>query len=105
MSDMTRAPIRSACWRVHLIGGVERQFFWWVVLVAFAACGVSWLSGAWYLTWFIVPASVAIIEVCRRATLEDPMALRVWLRWVFEPNRVPASGRFDSQPHRTTRLR
>lgn len=95
MKAWTRAPIRSACWRVHLVAGVERTFFWGIVLAAALAGGLGWLAGAWYVLLAILPATFAALELLRRATIEDPMASRVWWRWVREPSRVVAVGRFD----------
>jgi len=105
VSDWTRAPIRSACWRVHLIAGVDRNFFWFVVLGTFAACGIGWLTGFWYVTLVLMPAAGVTLELGRRATIEDPMAPRVWLRWVFEPAYVAAVGRFDRRSVGATRRR
>jgi hypothetical protein len=100
----TRAPIRSACWRLHLIGGVERTFFWSIVLSSLLACGAAWFADLSYLLPFIVIGAISALELCRRATIEDPMATKVWLRWIFEEREVTAVGRCD-QPSKGSRRR
>lgn len=97
MSVWTHAPIRAACWRVHLVGGVPRELFWPISLSAFGAGGISWLTLGWYVGVAIFAACLGVLELCRRATREDPMATSVWLRWAFEPTRVAAVGRFDQR--------
>jgi Type IV secretory pathway, VirB3-like protein len=95
MRESARAPIRAACWRVHLVGGVDRTLFWWIVLGAVLASGIAWFAGVWYLALGIIPGTAATLELCRRATEEDPMAPKIWLRWVFEPRSVAAVGRLE----------
>jgi hypothetical protein len=83
-----------------MIGGVERGLWWWITLSSILASGIAWFAGVWYLAVPIFVGAGALIEFFRRATAEDPMASRVWVRWVFEPVYVAAVGRFDRRKRR-----
>lgn len=92
-----RAQIRAALWRRHLIAGVDRNFFWALSLTS----GVSSLALVMVADplWIVVVLFVAItvLELVRRATQKDPMAMRVWWRWVREDPRYAPNGRFDQR--------
>jgi uncharacterized membrane protein len=101
----TRAPIRSACWRLHLIGGVDRTVFWGTFLSALLTSGIAWFANLTYLVPVVVLGAASTLELCRRATLEDPMSTRIWWRWVNEAPEVLAVGRFDCRSVGRRRLR
>lgn len=105
MIDWTRAPIRSACWRVHLIGGVERNAFWWLVFAAGITSGTLWYAGVWQFVPIVIASTGGVLGLLRRATVEDPMATSIWLRWVLEKPYTPAVGRFDSRSRGRRRRR